>query len=272
MTHRKFRVEHVRRRNCFAAPLGTLDALTASTPVRNGFWIHTSHINHSCLPNSVRTFLGDMLFLRASRHILAGEEITSQYISPEITFQDRQQRYRGTWGFKCNFELCAADNEDGGIVEKKRIAIFEDLKGTAQSLGSAPTTTSLKKFARRLKELEALYDEEIYASLPRLCLVHPTLFQTEAWRVLGNTDKTIMGATKLLSSFGIITEVSGSAFSVVTNSGMVNVECVRALKYVAEAYGRRGESELAASVLTTAKVWFRTITGSDLGSKQFFSS
>jgi hypothetical protein len=213
-----------------------------------------------------------MLFLRASRSISAGEEITSQYVSPEVTIQDRQQRYRGTWGFECDCELCVADNEANSEVEKERMAVFDELKGTAQRLGRTPTTTSLKKFARRLKVLEALYDEQIYASLPKLCLVHPTLFLTEAWRDLRNTDKTIACATRLLSSFGIITEVSGSTFSIVKNSGMVNVECVRALKYAAEAYTSNGELELAASVLTTAKTWFRTITGADIGGEQFLSS
>ncbi|KAH7073121.1 hypothetical protein BKA63DRAFT_577199 [Paraphoma chrysanthemicola] len=264
-----FRVEHIRRRNCFAAPIRSVDVLTRPTPVRNGFWIHTSYINHSCLPNSVRTFLGDLLLLRATRDIAAGEEITAQYVAPELAFKDRQHNYQSTWGFECDCELCKVDSKAGTQVEQERAAIFEELKTTAQKLGGKPTVTALKKFAKRLRELEALYDEDAYSALPKLCLVHPTLFLTEAWRGLKNTDRTIDSATRLLRYFGIEVRTEGDEFRISRNSGMVNVECVRALKYLAEGYTSKGRAELASSIMRTAETWFRIITGTDIGSEEF---
>jgi hypothetical protein len=47
------------------------------------------------------------------------------------------------------------------------------------------------------------------------------------------------------------------------------VECVRALKYLAESYTAKGQLELASSIMRTAKVWFRIITGTDVGSDEF---
>ncbi|KAF2033869.1 hypothetical protein EK21DRAFT_57881 [Setomelanomma holmii] len=264
-----FRVEHIRRRNCFAAPMRSVDVLTQATPVRNGFWIHTSYINHSCLPNSVRTFLGDMLFLRTTRHIRAGDEITAQYVTPELTLGERQEKYKSTWGFECDCRLCQVDDQVGPAVEQERMALFNELKVTAQKLGAKPTKTALKRFAKRLRELEVLYREDHYADLPKLCLVHPTLFLTEAWRGVKNTDKMIESATKLLRYFGIEVLALGIDFEIAKNSGLVNVECVRALKYLAEGYTTKGQPELASSILRTAKVWFKTITGTDVGSEEF---
>jgi hypothetical protein len=270
----RFRVEHIRRRNCFAAPIRAVDVLTnPNTPVRNGFWIQTSYVNHSCLPNSVRNFLGDMLLLRATRDIFAGEEITAQYVTPELTYKERQQKYSGTWGFECDCSLCEVDEKMGEEMERQRMSLFEELKEKAQKLGSTPPTmTTLKRFAKRLRDLEALYDDSAYAQLPKLCLVHPTLFLTEAWRQLKNTDKMIESATKLLRNFGIKVAVESNELLVTENAGLVNVECVRALKYMTEGYIGKGQHNLARSVTATAELWFRTITGTNVGSKEFLQS
>jgi hypothetical protein len=208
--------------------------------------------------------------MRATRDIRAGEEIAAQYTTPELAFADRQQTYNGTWGFECDCQLCEVDIRAGKEVERQRIAVFEELKGTAQRLGNKlPTVTALKKFAKKLRELEALYDANAYAHLPKLCLVHPTLFLTEAWRGLKNTDKMMESADKLLRHFGIVTRVEGSSFVVMENSGLVNVECVRALKYLCEGYALKGQAEVADSIMVTAKVWFRIITGTNVGSDDF---
>lgn len=238
--------------------------------IRNGFWIRTSYINHSCLPNSVRTFLGDILLLRATRDVATGEEITAQYITPDLRFEDRQEKYKQTWGFECDCRLCEGDNKVDSALERQRMAIFEELKASAQKLGhSPPTVTALKKFAKRLRELEALYDEETHAHLPKLCLVHPTLFLTEAWRSLKNVDRMMESSNKLLRNFGIKVQVNSNQLKVLENNGLINVECVRALRYLFEGYISKGQVEVASSIKSTAQVWFRIITGADVGSEEF---
>lgn len=268
LTAHSFRIDAIRRRNSFTAPLRALDVLTQPTSLRNGFWIHTSYINHSCLPNSARTFMGDVLILRATRSISAGEEITAQYITPELSFAARQKSYMDTWGFECDCALCTAEAKVGANVEAQRSRIFEELKGMAQRIGGSPSITALRKFSKRLRDLEALYDDEIYTDLPKLSLVHPTLFLTEAWRGVKRVDKMIECGMKLLENFGIEVRADESEFTVVRNSGLVNVECVRVLKYLADGYIEKGEAEVAASILETAKVWFRVITGADVGSEE----
>lgn len=40
---------------------------------------NTSRANHSCVPNGDRSFIGDMMIIRATREIKAGEEIRLSY-------------------------------------------------------------------------------------------------------------------------------------------------------------------------------------------------
>jgi hypothetical protein len=225
----------------------------------------------------VRTFIGDVHFLRATRDIEPGEELTHQYISPEIDIEERQKKYGGTWGFMCDCRLCEVDGSVPAERRKQRLEKFEDLKGVVMKLGERGTTiTSLKKIARGLRELEALYAEpdgtDRYAYLPRLALVHPTLFLTEAWRGVGNLDKTVEFSRKLLRNFGILTDAEDGRFRVTSNAGFINVEGVRALKYLAEGYRTKREQAIADQCMEVARVWFVIITGSEVGADNFFKS
>jgi hypothetical protein len=215
--------------------------------------------------------------MRATRDIEAGEEITNQYISPDIDIVERQSMYQATWGFECDCELCVVDGSTSEDMRKQRIRLFEELKGMVMRLSEKGTTiTSIKKIARALRELEQLYSSskegqpDAYAKLPRLALVHPTLFLTEAWRTVKNFDKTIEYALKLLRNFGIIVKVEDGQFEIVSNSGMVNVETVRALRYLSEAYSTKEETGLAKQCMNLAHVWFTVITGSSVGAEEFF--
>jgi hypothetical protein len=215
--------------------------------------------------------------MRATRDIEPGEEITNQYISPDLDIDERQEKYRATWGFECDCEICVVDGSVSKAIRKERTRQFEELKSMVMRLNERGTTiTSIKKIARGLRELEKLYTpleegrSDTYAELPRLALVHPTLFLTEAWRTVKNVDKTIEYALKLLRNFGIVISVEEGRFEVLHNSGMVNVETVRALRYLSEAYTAKGEVKLAKQCMDLAHVWFTVITGSPVGAEDFF--
>ncbi|KAF2266270.1 SET domain-containing protein [Lojkania enalia] len=277
-----FRIERIRRLNCFSVPTRSSDILhqppNSNPEMRNGFWNHASYVNHSCLPNSVRTFIGDIHFLRATRDIAAGEEITHQYVSPAIDIADRQEQYMGTWNFECDCRLCKVDSSIDEGRRKERLRLFEELKASVLRLGERGTTiTGIKKIARGMRELEALYlpavgEKDVYEGLPRLALVHPSLFLVEAWRGVKNTEKMLEYAQKLLRNFGIITRVDAGKFKIDSNAGLVNVEAVRALRYLAEGFSVRGETALANQCLEVARLWYIVITGSEVGVEEFLKS
>ncbi|KAF2463540.1 SET domain-containing protein [Lindgomyces ingoldianus] len=272
-----FRIERIRTLNCFSVPTRSLDLLSptynphSNPEMRNGFWIHASYINHSCLPNSVRTFIGDVHILRATKPIAPGEEITHQYISPDIDIMERQEKFKVTWGFECDCRLCEIDGGIGEEVRRQRVLLFEELKAAVMKLGGQGplTITAVKKIARMTGRLEADGEKDLYATLPRLALVHPTLFLTEAWRGVKNVDKMIESSRKLLRNFGLLTVVEGDRFEVSSNAGLVNVEAVRALKYLAEGYTAKGQPTLAEKCREIARLWFLVITGAEVGMEEF---
>ncbi|KAK6465484.1 hypothetical protein DFJ63DRAFT_22562 [Scheffersomyces coipomensis] len=72
-----------------------------------------SHLNHNCDPNTSveistvsRT---DGLKVFAARDIRAGEELTTTYVNPSHTVQQRQRELRVNWGFICNCQKCKDD-------------------------------------------------------------------------------------------------------------------------------------------------------------------
>lgn len=227
----------------------------------------------------MRTFIGDMHFLRTTRPIAKGEEITHQYLAPEYDISERQEKYKTTWNFECDCNLCVTDGAVSEEVRNKRRTQFEELKSKVEKLGESGNTSisSIKKIARGLRELEALYlpskeePQDKYDTLPRLALVHPTLFLTEAWRGVKNMDKTIEYAQKLLREFGILTTVEEGKFKVTQCSGLINVEGVRTLKYLTEAYSLKGEKELAEDCKRLAEMWYLIITGAEVGMKEFLA-
>lgn len=220
--------------------------------------------------------MGDIRFLRAVRDIEAGEEIRTQYVSPDIDVDVRQKNFHSTWGFECTCALCTLEGGLDKAVREDRLRQFEELKSMVMKLGERGTTiTSIKKIARVVRELEALYspngedETDPYAKLPRLALVHPTLFLTEAWRGVKNYDKMMDSAFKLLRNFGILASVDGDKFVIDNNAGMVNVETVRALKYLSEGYTQKDQTVLRDQVLSLAKSWYVTITGAEQGFDAF---
>ncbi|KAG9600336.1 SET domain-containing protein, partial [Aureobasidium melanogenum] len=70
---------------------GTSARMTMTTPKSTGLWIHIANANHACLSNAVRSFIGDLIILRAAKDINNGEEITISYQNPAPLLEDRQK-------------------------------------------------------------------------------------------------------------------------------------------------------------------------------------
>ncbi|PNP61088.1 hypothetical protein FNYG_14176 [Fusarium nygamai] len=120
-----FLVEKILSLNSFGAPRSTRDfcgnnvwsgnpapEVCASTRERPlftsvGVWLLAARINHSCVGNCRRSFIGDMAIIRAARDIPADTELTIPY-RPSTDSESYQDVQKGLakWGFKCDCELC----------------------------------------------------------------------------------------------------------------------------------------------------------------------
>lgn len=78
-----------------------------------GLWERASYANHSCLPNTSRSFLGDFMLVRATKDIPKDAEITMSYISIDGK-HEHTKMYLAGWGFRCDCALCAAETKYDG--------------------------------------------------------------------------------------------------------------------------------------------------------------
>jgi hypothetical protein len=160
-----FRIHDIMSRNAFGpgAQFGEEGARNAST----GLWIHAAYINHSCVPNAQKEYTGDLMVVRATSAIKAGEEIFHAYDEP-LDYEARQASLRRTWGFECGCKLCETEKEDGKEIRDKRM----ELVGEADAfLERTPWAGAKRLQLRKAKGLQKAigetYDEERWKDLPK---------------------------------------------------------------------------------------------------------
>ena len=83
----------------------------------SGLWLFPSFLNHSCVGNAIRVFLGDLLLIYAKKDVKKGEEITVNYFSSDLN-TDRKEKCFKYYNFKCDCRLCVVDSKDTN--QKKR--------------------------------------------------------------------------------------------------------------------------------------------------------
>ncbi|KAH7382969.1 hypothetical protein BKA64DRAFT_173875 [Cadophora sp. MPI-SDFR-AT-0126] len=292
-----FLIEAIRLKNCFSCPRLSLSLLqfhlsSQKTHPQNlqpshlstGLWIHASYINHSCLPNLTRSFIGDMMIIRANSDIPPNTELTQQYLAPEAHFLTRRKEFPLHWDFECDCVLCTSEAKSPDEMHVQRRELVEKIKDLALKSGNrnggasggCVSSSTIKAIERLTRKLEDLHEPEIYAEIPRLLLVHPSIWLTEAHREKGNHAKVVRYAIKILRNFGFVgvRGVDGSACldTMGMGTGIVNVESFGALKTASEAYIALGQEELAKKCEDEARGMWEIITGCGVGVEELFKS
>ncbi|KAH9938008.1 uncharacterized protein B0H18DRAFT_866735 [Fomitopsis serialis] len=92
-----------------------------------GLFLLPSLFNHSCAPNTLRIFIGNVMIIRASQMIKCGEEITLTYTSPRDTYSERRETLQRNWLMTCGCRQCRDDRADGEDNLRRRHAIVTAL-------------------------------------------------------------------------------------------------------------------------------------------------
>ncbi|KAF2845050.1 hypothetical protein T440DRAFT_545688 [Plenodomus tracheiphilus IPT5] len=178
-----------------------------------GIWLQASYLNHSCVGNVRRSFIGDMMVVRACRNLAADTELTFAYHSPDgISFKELQEKLR-SWEFTCNCAMCndARETKSAVFVERKRLQA--QLKQLCGLLGSRTFPT--KKFERLLNALDATYVRPA-TEVPRLMLWDPQILLV---RFYSSTEagKCMEWISKVLSTLGFVfvgADLSNTPFAI----------------------------------------------------------
>ncbi|KAI8724149.1 hypothetical protein NCS52_00272600 [Fusarium sp. LHS14.1] len=157
-----FLVERIIALNSFATPRTSRNSFEMSvagftgetTFGTCGIWLLASKLNHSCVDNCRRAFIGDMQIIRATKDIPANTELHFVYRSPEPmeSYQDVQKGL-SNWGFMCGCELCRERKATCDTTLQKRQEIYQDLK----CLMSNRRFSQVTKARQLLSKLEQTY-------------------------------------------------------------------------------------------------------------------
>ncbi|KAJ4141746.1 hypothetical protein NW768_000963 [Fusarium equiseti] len=167
-----FLVEKILSLNSFGAPRSTRDfcgnnvwsgnpapevcASTREKPLFTsvGVWLLAARINHSCVGNCRRSFIGDMQIIRAARDIPADTELTFPYrpTTHSESYQDVQKGL-AKWGFKCDCELCKDRLKTTEAVRVQRKELNEDFNKQLPS----DKEFDLEKATKLLRVVEKTY-------------------------------------------------------------------------------------------------------------------
>ena len=71
----------------------------------SGLWILPSYFNHSCEPNAIRIFYGDIMMIYSSRDTKAGDELTMPYFELMNVYESREESCKN-YGFECDCKRC----------------------------------------------------------------------------------------------------------------------------------------------------------------------
>ena len=93
--------------NSFSFPYLSASGFSTTTPSR-GIWLRASCINHACNPNVHRSFISDLIILRAQTHIPRDTEVRFDYTSCFESVSQRRQ-FLSHYGFHCECERCVSE-------------------------------------------------------------------------------------------------------------------------------------------------------------------
>ncbi len=206
--------------NSFGGSLTTLMShmakLDANLEHSSGIWLLASRINHSCLGNCRRSFIGDMLLVRAAQDIPPDTELLWPYRIPAAKDHDYDatQVELASYGFVCSCELCTeAENATKKVLETRAL-LRNELSATFASgqtkAGYDCSSVDTAKIEKLLAILETTYSSSPIV-VPRTGMWDPYLALTRMYAVLGHPQKVIWAAGKTLEMLGFLVKGAGAS-------------------------------------------------------------
>ncbi|KAF3762280.1 SET domain-containing protein [Cryphonectria parasitica EP155] len=262
-------VEAIRRNNCFSAPRSTRDETrpdVKGVSQTKGFWAYAAHMNHSCVPNTARSFIGDMLISRAKRDIAAGEELLQNYTNIKAHYGRRQGDF-GIWGFQCTCELCQDESrstDENSARRERLLAQIEKLANKKPPRGVVPDAT-IRSMERLTRELEEAHEADVYDELPRLMLIYPTQWLLEAYKGRKNRAKCVASALRVLRNFGFPVSDGEDPMTLFQEHGnrpsVLTIHVVTALRDAARDLSSIGRKDAGKQFEKAAKFAYMLLTG-----------
>ncbi|KAF9740546.1 hypothetical protein PMIN06_001607 [Paraphaeosphaeria minitans] len=264
-----FLVERIMSLNVFGCPLSSLNTrsdMRSSKPEEPtayhscGIWTQASYINHSCTSNARRSFIGDMMIVRATQDLEADTEVSFWYKQPTGEHSEDPREVYKHWGFICTCAIC----QDAGTTTK---AVIQERRKTLEKLKRACDSSNgiqVSQFERLLKDLDHTYTEPA-SKVPRLLVFDAQFLLARVYMGENNMIKGLECIRKMLSALGFIVEgfdASPTSCRVVKWGLMVDY-LVEAFLHARTAFQTIGDKESSKRAEEYAKCAYKVVVGED---------
>lgn len=231
----------------------------------SGTWLHASRANHSCIPNADRSFIGDMIVIRATRGIEAGEEIYLNYLTPKCSYMDRKD-WLSLFGIDCDCPLCEVEKLMPAQILSKRAKLVEEINvfisTNAAGREPKPSAAAVKKAECLMAQLEDTYPEEHYHHLPRLECV-----DLARWMCFlgGSPEKCLKRALQGLRNFGYFVEMNEDGITIDRSAAVVDAGMLAHPSIAACACSQSGKVEAARQLQELRKEMYTILYACEVG-------
>ncbi|KAF5025068.1 hypothetical protein F66182_2837 [Fusarium sp. NRRL 66182] len=229
----------------------------------SGIWLIASRINHSCVGNCRRSFIGDMQIVRATTDMAAGTELSFFYRPPDRSESyEEVQKHLKTWGFVCRCELCKDRSNTSATVLRRRQGLCNDLKSL---LKTQTSPFDLVEAERLLKGAENTYQGR---DVGRFRLELPELYLAIGYRysITGRWGDAAKSLRKALEALGFSIRASpphkpfSEPWFEVKRWGVATENTTLILLRLVDVYEQLAP-ELCQTILDMAKLSYSMIVG-----------
>lgn len=251
----RFLVERIVSLNGFGCPVASLASLIddyskdldPSIPLELGcqkryhqscgIWVQASYINHSCISNAHRAFIGNMMIVRASRDMDPGTELTFWYKNPHddhfkswhqehdsnsVNVNQPDKTFNKQWGFTCECAMCLDTQATSITTLQKRQKLMKDLKQVALEVTSSPSRPDMRQWKRLLTMLNQTYTQPAHV-VPRPLVLEPQVPLNYRSSQEKTTEKFIEAAVSILTCLGFVLSGPGNLLASSTSSPLFTV-------------------------------------------------
>lgn len=267
-----FRTQSIIEYNCFECPTvrsssraAQIQATSSAGYHSTGLWLRASYMNHACDGNARRSFIGDMMIVRATRDIVKGEEILMPYRLPDPVNAKAQEGLKKTWAFKCDCGLCNAEAASSLDQRKYRAQLIEKSRALLSDSPLSPQyqhkEPSLAQVEKLYAKLEKNYDGQAFEHRPRLGLVSLGLWLCQAYKKSGSQDKVMKTSIALLRNLGFVVTISGSIVSIDRSYCQLEGSAINAAMYAAHAFYSLGDTSIGQQLEEFARCSYMIMNG-----------
>ena len=241
-------------------PSASYTSLPSAKPLSRGIWINSSYMNHTCNPNVHRSFIGDLMIVRAQTYILRDTEIRVDYVPCLWPVTQRRQTLLSRYGFDCDCERCVSEatTPPRSVEARRNFCIALERTRMAQDVAM------YEEYDLMLSAIEGTYITAPTVE-PRIALIRPLLSLIADANAADDPFRVINIIASLIVSLGFVPETPASQEEefVFSRWGFLIDEIVLMLKDLAHALRLVGRVKRAKGAEKEAKKCHLILRGED---------